>query len=378
MHILIAPDKFKGSLTATQAAEAMHRGMKKVWPGASFVCIPVADGGEGTMQAFHAALGGAWLETMVHDARGRRVPARLLMTHRPDGRKLAVVETSEACGYLRIAPDERDLLHSSTFGVGTLLLAARDAGADEIIAGLGGSATNDGGLGMAAALGYRFLDAKGKALEALPVHFHAIQNIAPPAALRLPPITIAGDVANPLLGTRGATAVYGPQKGLKPEEFQALESGLAHYAALVETLTGQDLRAVPGAGAAGGLGFGLMAFGKATLRPGFEIIAEITQLMAQVERSDLVVTGEGSLDAQTLEGKTAAGVARLARKAGRPVVALAGRVTDEDQLDALFDAWSGVAPAPMPLDEAIKNADQLLERAAVRLAATLHTGRRLP
>lgn len=363
MRILIAPDKFKGSLSGQQAAAAIQQGFEKIFPNAEFDLLPLADGGEGILDAFQSALGGELVSAKVHDALARPVDAEFLFLE-IDSTPTAVIESSQANGLWRIASNERDLLRASTFGVGQLIEAAIKNGAKNLTIGIGGSATNDAGIGLAAALGYRFLDSNGAKLEAIPANIIAIHRIIPPEHILLPPITVACDVANPLLGPRGATRVYGPQKGLLPDQTDAFESAHRH---LVE-LTNSPFAEHPGAGAAGGLGFGLLTFCNAELRSGFDCIAAAVGLEARLAKADLVITAEGSLDSQTLEGKTPHGVSKLARKHGLPVYALAGCLADEEILRPHFDGIAAIVNRPMSLDEAMENAVKLLENAAARMA----------
>lgn len=369
MHIVIAPDKFKGSLSGRQAAEAIHAGFLKVFPEATYELIPLADGGEGILDAFHQAAGGKLLETTVKDALGRDVSASWLLT----GDRTAVIESAQANGLWRIAKDERNLSRASTFGVGQLIRAAVSAGARRIILGIGGSATNDAGLGLASALGHRFLDSTGTTLEPIPANIPRISRIDSSEKAFLPPITVACDVANPLLGPRGATRVYGPQKGLRPLQADEMESALAHLASLCQIHFLTDHTELPGAGAAGGLGFGLLTFCSATLESGFTCIANTLGAETKIAAADLVITAEGSLDSQTLEGKTPHGVSVLARRHGVPVYALAGCLADEHLLHEHFDGIGSIANAPMSLDHAINNATILLELAATRMARIIRS-----
>ncbi len=373
-RILIAPDKFKGSLTGRAAAEALCRGFKRAWLDVVCDCVPMADGGEGLLEVFHSALGGEWRTVMVRDALRRQVEAKWLLVH-ISGEPVAVVETSQACGLWRIGEADRDPLRSTTHGVADLFLDATKCGVRRIIAGIGGSATNDAGMGVAEGLGYRFLDDAGQPVSAMPLQSFA--RILPPDGWDLPPMTVAGDVANPLLGERGATRVYGLQKGLRSGDISPMERAHAHLADLVRRDLGKDFSAVPGAGAAGGLGFALMTFCDASFRPGFDLIAESIGLAEKIAHADLVVTGEGSLDAQTLEGKTALGVARLAALQGRPVVAIAGRLEDENALHAHFQALASIVPGPLSMEDACARAGELVENAAFRMAKTMdiHIGR---
>ncbi|HEX8280263.1 MAG TPA: glycerate kinase [Chthoniobacterales bacterium] len=328
VKFLIAPDKFKGSLAARAIAEAIAAGIRDSLPHAEITLLPIADGGEGTAEVICAATGGEWHECEVHDPLGRLVVARYCTI---ENGGTAVMEMSEASGLWRLAEDERDPLITSSFGTGEMLLDAAQRGAKEIIIGLGGSATNDGGTGMARALGFHFVDADGVDLPPFPTDLLRLARIEAPAELRLPAITAAVDVRNPLLGERGATRVFAPQKGAKPEDLESLERALTRLADVV----GGEHRDAPGAGAAGGLGFALLAFCGAELRSGFDVVAERVDLRAAIRDADVIITGEGRLDAQTREGKAPAGVAKLAAAAGKRVFAIVGDSTGE--ADALFD-----------------------------------------
>jgi glycerate 2-kinase len=378
MRVLIAPDKFKGSLTAAQAAAALAEGWRQGWPSdkpLEIECLPVADGGEGTAEAIHDALSGRWITLAVHDPIGRIVEGRYALVENAGGERLAVLEMSSASGFSLVRGDDRDLLRGNTFGTGQLLAdALRKGGADRVLLGIGGSATNDGGIGLAAALGFRFLDAEHRELEPTPRHLPELASIeAPVDPLPPVPIDVASDVKNPLLGPRGATRVYGPQKGLRDEAQAAqLELGLARLAEVAAQTFGRDYRDRPGAGAAGGLGFGLMTFCDAELLPGFDLVASRLGLEAAVARADLVLTGEGSLDGQTLEGKAPAGVAGMARRLGRQVIAFGGRVEEAARvgLGNCFDeivALSEVEPE-LTQEQRMARGPELLCRHAARLA----------
>jgi glycerate 2-kinase len=368
MHIVIAPDKFKGSLSANEAAAAIRAGFARVFPEASFDLLPLADGGEGILEAFARSVSDANTHAIiVKNALGREVRAKFLLSA-----KTAVIESSQANGLYLISQSERDLTRASTYGVGQLILAAIAAGAEQILIGIGGSATNDAAMGLAAALGCVFLDAKGEKVEPIPANIPRIAGIDSSKMPPLPPITVACDVANPLLGERGATRVYGPQKGLLPSQTDETEAALRHLADVANAHFQTDFTEIPGAGAAGGLGYGLMTFCKARLESGFLCIAQALGAEERIAAADLVVTAEGSLDAQTLEGKTPHGVSLLARKHHKPVYALAGRLADEELLFPHFDGIASLTNAPMTLDEAIAHAPELLEKAAARLAHTIH------
>jgi glycerate kinase len=365
--IVIAPDKFKGSLTGREAAEAIRDGFARVFPTATYELLPLADGGEGILDAFREAVGGETRGTAVSDALGRRVSASWLLLD--DG--TAVIESSQANGLWRILENDRDTPRSSTYGVGELLMEAASAGATQIIVGIGGSATNDAGIGLAAALGCRFLDADGNPLNPIPANIPRISSIDSSGLHKLPPIRVACDVSNPLLGSRGATRVYGPQKGLPPEGIVPAEAAHSHFATLCGKHFGTCNEEIPGAGAAGGLGFGLMTFCGATLESGFDCIAGTLGAESLISKADIVVTAEGSLDSQTLEGKAPYGVSRLARKHGVPVYALAGRIADREILLAHFDGIASIMDSPVTLEQAIAEAPQFLESTATRLAGII-------
>ena len=368
MRILIAPDKLKGSLTALEAAEAIARGVLRSIPGASIDIAPIADGGEGTAEAIRAACGGEWARVPVLGPLGREIPARYAWL--PGG--VAAIDMSEASGLWRLASGTLEPLLASTFGTGQLIADALRRGARKILVGLGGSATNDGGIGMAAALGYRFLNASGEPIEPVPAALPALRHIVPPAEGFSREVVVVGlcDVCNPLLGERGATCVFGPQKGADVAAVETLERALEQLADVVLADLGQDFRGTPGAGAAGGLGFGLLSFCRAELKPGFETVAEMFDLEARIAAADWTITGEGRLDLQTLEGKGPAGIAAIARRRGKPVAALAGIVVDDPRIVQAFDRIVAAKPLGMPIDEAIRHAGALMENAAALLAAS--------
>ena len=383
MRILIAPDKFKGALSAPEVADSIASGLRDVLPNAKIDIAPMADGGEGTAEVISQALGASWVKCKAHGPLSSEIEARYGWI---ENQKLAVMEMSEAAGMRRLRPNEYDVDLATTFGVGEMSLDAARRGAQQIIIGLGGSATNDGGFGMARALGFRFF-AGAKELGG-PIHEleKLTRVVAPsPAASRVPlpegedggegkalaKIVAAVDVRNPLLGENGATRVFGPQKGATPDQIKILERALAKLADVVAEQFGFDYRDEPGAGAAGGLGFGLMSFCGATIRPGFDVVAESIGLEAKMKDVDLVITGEGSLDRQTLEGKTPAGVARLARKLGKRVFAMVGRATEDRQARELFDGVYQNARAGMSQEENMKKAAELLRENAHELARGL-------
>jgi glycerate kinase len=370
VRILIAPDKFKGALNARDAAENIAKGLLDVLPDAQIEIVPMADGGEGTAEAICAARGCSWVECKAHDPLGREINARYGWL---DQEKLAVMEMSEAAGMRRLSETERDPLRATTFGVGEMILDATKRGAKQIIIGLGGSATNDGGFGMARSLGYRF-DCEQEHEQVNVSDLVELKGIRRPTDVVLPRIVAAVDVKNPLLGQNGATQVFGPQKGANKDDLDELERALTKLADVVAREFGFDYRNQPGAGAAGGLGFGLLTFGGATIRPGFEVVAEAAGLEQRMKDADLVITGEGSLDRQTLEGKTPAGVARLARRLHKPVFAIAGRVTQDRELSELFDGIYQNARPGMTQQENMKRAAELLRENARELADTFGVG----
>jgi glycerate kinase len=370
-RVLIAADKFKGSLTAARVAEHVAAGIRRARPGVAVEALPVADGGDGTVDAAVAA-GFALRRTAVTGPLGKAVTASYAL--RGD---TAVVEMAQASGLQKMPEGVLAPLSATTYGTGELLLAALDAGARTIVLGVGGSATTDGGAGMLTALGARFLDAGGRPLQpgGGPLRDLATADLSGlDPRLRDVGIVLASDVDNPLTGPQGAAAVYGPQKGADAADVAALDAALAHYARALEPALGPRaalLAERPGAGAAGGVGYAALAALDASFRPGIEVLLEVLGFAGALERAGLVITGEGSLDAQTLRGKAPAGVAAAARRAGRPVVAVCGRLAiGEDELRA---AGIGAAYALTDLEPdpavCMAQAGPLLERAAERLAA---------
>jgi glycerate kinase len=345
MKIVIAPDKFKGSLTAAEAADAIAAGLRAEWPEAELVTVPVADGGDGTVDAAVAA-GLERVPVTVDGPTGE--PVRASYARRGE---LAVIELADACGLRRLPGGRPAPLTASSFGCGQVLAAALAAGARQIILGVGGSASTDGGAGLLQALGARVLDARGEPLARGGGALREVAAMDPtglnPAlrevaaldlsglhpGLRPSTVILATDVVNPLTGPDGAAEVYGPQKGASPEQITELASGLRRWAAVVAAATGTDRSQAPGAGAAGGVGFAALAVLGAQARPGIELVLDLVDFDAALDGAALVITGEGSLDTQTLAGKAPAGVARAAARRGIPVVAVAGRSTlTEDQL----------------------------------------------
>ncbi|MGI8435577.1 MAG: glycerate kinase [Chthoniobacterales bacterium] len=355
MQILVAPDKFKGSLGAAAVAEAIAAGLLEVLPAAEVVRLPVADGGEGTAEVICAAAGGRWHSCAAQAANGLGVSVRFVLI---DGGEVAVVEASEANGLWRIPEDERDPVSATSFGVGEMMLAVAKQGARRAIIGLGGSATNDGGFGMARALGYRFLYRDGRELSGPVSDLLQLAAIKKPRDRILPSIVVAADVRAPLLGERGATRVFGTQKGATAEQLDLLEAALTKFADIVASEFGQDFRDVAGAGAAGGLGFGLLNFARAEMRAGFEVVSELVGLEEAIRAADVVVTGEGRMDAQTLEGKAPAGVAQLARKFGKRCYAVVGQLEEAPGVRELFDGIVTLPPGLTNSEQAVRAAAQ--------------------
>jgi len=386
VRILIAPDKFKGALNAREVSEHLAAGIHMALPDAQIDIVPMADGGEGTAETICNSLGGSWVECKARDPIGREIAARYAWI---DDEKLAVMEMSEAAGLRRLQPNEYNPDRASTFGVGEMILDAAKRGARKIIVGLGGSATNDGGFGMARALGFGFFDEQRELTGAMS-DLQKLTRIIPPSlrTLRpprdhdrverrenegesnplkvfraaLPKISAAVDVRNPLLGENGATRVFGPQKGVTEDKISLFEASLAKLADVVAKEFGRDFRNEHGAGAAGGLGFGLMSFCNACMRPGFDVVAEAVDLESKMKAVDIVITGEGSLDRQTLNGKTPAGVAHLAKKLGKPVYAIAGRAEADKELHKMFSKIFVVAEPGLSESENMARAAELLEQ----------------
>ena len=366
MKLVIAPDSFKESLSARAVAEAIAAGWARVYPDAELQLCPMADGGEGTVDALLSATGGKLQQTRVSGPLGDPVEAHWGLL--PDAQ--AIIEMAEASGLHRVEPGRRDVLAASSHGTGELIRAALDAGVRRIVLGLGGSATNDGGAGLLAALGVRFLDREGQELPlggAALARLSQIDLTGLDTRLAQVEVMVAADVDNPLCGPRGASAVFGPQKGASPEQVAQLDEALGHYADVMAATLGEDLRDFPGVGAAGGLGFAARAVLRAGFRPGVELVAELSGLVQAMQGADLVITGEGRLDGQSLHGKTPVGVARIARAAGVPVIALAGSLGDGYQrlyAEGIGAAFS-LAPGPLSLEQAMQQAaDQLSARAA--------------
>jgi glycerate kinase len=373
VKVVIAPDSFKGSVSSVEAAQSLASGLTSILPKIETISAPMADGGEGTVDAILAVSGGEKVYRTVKDPLGRDVEAGFGWV---EAEKLAVVETAAASGLPLVKPEERNPALASTYGTGQLIRAALDQGAQTLILGIGGSATVDAGAGCFQALGVTFLDASGVGIEARGGtlgQIAAIDTSGLDPRLQTTTIIVASDVSNPLLGNEGAIAVFGPQKGVRPSDIHRFEAGLAHYAEQVAAAVGLTGMDEPGSGAAGGFGFSLRSFLNAEMKSGFALIAERSRLEEQVSSADFVLTGEGKMDAQSLFGKVPVGVAHMARRHGVPTAVFAGRI--EGEISALeqegFSVFMPIVDAPMTLQAAMQNGKCLLYRAAQRFACFL-------
>lgn len=373
MHIVIAPDSFKESLTALEIADIVAQGFQSVFPDAICSKIPVADGGEGTLQAIVDAKKGRFISTNVHDPLNRPITAQYGMI---ENDSIAIIEMATASGLTLLSINERNPLITTTYGTGELIRHALDNGARKIILAIGGSATNDGGAGMLQALGAQFLDHNH---QALPSGGAALQNLSSidlsqlDERLQSCEFEIACDVDNPLVGERGASAIFGPQKGATETQVQILDKALDHYADIVEKLYQQDHRFIAGAGAAGGMGFAALAFLNGALKPGINIVMQAVNLEEAIQQADLVITGEGKIDRQTVFGKTPIGVTKIAKKFGKPVIGIAGSLgadahhVHDHGIDAIFT----ITQRPESLEKALQDtAENLLSLS--RNIATLY------
>ena len=369
MRIVVAPDSYKGSVSALGVAQAMARGVSKVFPGAEVCMIPIADGGEGTVEALIAATGGSLRQTEVSGPLGERRTACWGILG--DG-QTAVVEMAAASGLPLLPTQKRDPRVTTSYGTGELILAALDAGLRKLIIGIGGSASNDGGAGMARALGVRFSNAAGQELVAggaALAELDAIDLGGLDRRLAEAEITIACDVDNPLCGLRGASAVFGPQKGATMAMVGQLDAALRNFAEVARRATGRDVAEQPGAGAAGGLGAGLLFFTPARLRPGVDIVLSAVGFAERVKDAAFVITGEGRTDFQTAFGKAPVGVAKVAKRFAVPVFCLSGSLGEgaDEVLAQGVDAVLSICDRPMALEECMNSADALIESAALRL-----------
>ena len=372
MKLVVAFDSFKGSLSSTEAAEAFTAGWLAVRGDDTITQLSIADGGEGTAEALVAATEGEWRSVVVHDPIGRSIVARYGIA-----KSSAIVELAEASGLTLLSPDERNPLLTTTYGTGELLHAALNDGYRHIVVGLGGSATNDCGVGLLRALGYRFLDSDGNELRGggeILGRVATIDDSDRVKALDEATIVVASDVDNPLYGERGAAHIYAPQKGADSAMVEALDSGARHFAEVVARHTGHDHSMTMGAGAAGGVGFALIALLGARLSPGIDIILDAAHFDEEAATADLIITGEGRIDHQSLMGKTISGILGRAKQLGKDIIAIGGQVTDREQLLASgLKAVYAITPEGMPLEEAIKKstAKENLRRTASLIATMI-------
>ncbi|MCF7957902.1 MAG: glycerate kinase [Phycisphaerae bacterium] len=375
MKIVIAPDSFKGSITAAQACKFISEGVLRVLPDAQVVSIPMADGGEGTVEAMVGSVGGQLREVEVTGPMEEKVTATYGILEGQEGAtgcdaRTAVMEMAEAAGLPLVPADQRNPLYTTTYGLGELIRDAFDQGIRKFIIGIGGSATNDCGTGMAQGLGVGFFDRENKCITR-PLTANIMAQVTSIDVSRLEPIvrdcrfTVACDVTNPLLGPNGASFTYGPQKGADEFSVKFLEANMAHIIGPIEEATGRVVRDIPGAGGAGGLGAGLMAFLNASLEPGIKIIMDFLQFDQKIKDADLLITAEGLIDATSAAGKTLSGVAQRARAQNIPVIALAGAIQDrqasfkklqKEGVSAIFS----IAPGPITLDESLQITPELL------------------
>lgn len=369
--VVIAPDSFKESLSAMAVAEAIERGFRQIYPQVQYVKLPMADGGEGTVDSMVAATGGEIVRVEVTGPLGQPVSAFYGLLGEGE---TAVIEMAAASG-LHLAPKERrDPRITTSYGTGELILAALERGVKTIILGIGGSATNDGGAGMMQALGARLLDDQQQPLPpggAALTRLAQIDLSAVDPRLQQVSVTAACDVDNPLCGPHGASAVFGPQKGATPEMVTQLDAALSHFGSLLQQVTGREVLNAPGAGAAGGMGAALLGMLDARLRPGIEIVIETLQLEEALRDADLVITGEGRLDSQSIHGKTPIGVARVAKRHGLPVIGIAGSLSKDYQVvhQHGIDAAFSVLDRVVTLEEALTDAADNLEVTARNVAA---------
>ncbi len=370
MKIIIAPDKFKGSLTAAEAAQAIARGISGILPEAQLKLFPLSDGGEGLVETLAGAAEGTILSTTVSDPLGQKVEARWGLINNEQS---AVIEMAEASGLSLVPCKSRNPGIASTYGTGELIMAALEKNCSEIIIGIGGSATNDGGAGMACALGAKLLDKDGRPLDPgglglLKLDRIDITSLDP----RIKDVSckVACDVDNPLTGQHGASYVYGPQKSAKPDMVKELDRSLAHYAGILKKDLDIDVEQVPGAGAAGGLGAGLIAFMGAELHSGIDLVLDTLKIEEEMNKTGLIITGEGRFDKQSLRGKVPTGIAKRAKEYGIPVIVLAGSVeVDKDELyKADITAAFSITDGPMKLEEAVSRGAELLEKKAAALS----------
>jgi len=372
MRVLLVPDKFKGTLTARQAAEAIARGWRGARPQDELELLPMSDGGDGFGEIIGGLLGAKEMFTRAHDASGYPIDARWWWSAREN---TAIVESAGVIGLAMLPPGKFHPFELDTFGLGLLLgkIGRKHPGA-RLLVGIGGSATNDGGFGLARGLGHHFLDAQGDSVKEW-INLEQCDEIDPSQDSDLfREVVIATDVQNPLLGPEGASRVYGPQKGVRPEDFPRAEAALAKLVELVRRDLGQDAAEEPGAGAAGGLGYGLRVFMQGRFEPGFEIFARLAGLREKIARADCLVTAEGAIDRQTQMGKGTGAIAKLSREAGKPCFGLAGFLPDPAGLEGMFAHAAAICPKLADMAEAKRNAGPWLERLSAQ-AARIFTAR---
>lgn len=374
MQILVVPDSFKESLSAREVAQAISNGIQSVNSEVVVKQLPFSDGGEGALDLLQNLFDGALVITSTIDAIGRSIKAPYF---RFANRKAAWIELSQASGLAQIEPKQRNPMMASTYGTGLQIRHALDAGAEEIYLGIGGSATNDGGTGILSALGGLFSDAEGEMLLPGGGFLTELNHIDVEAIPQFQ-LKVACDVTNPLLGVQGATAVYGPQKGVTPEMQPQLEAGLANFSKHIELLTQKSVAEVPGAGAAGGCAAGLHGLLGAELMSGFELLAELSNLESEIKEADLVITAEGCVDGQSIEGKLPVGVAKLTQKHNKPLIVLTGSMGEH--LDPLYslgiNSIFSIQKGPCTLEESINNASALLTSTAERVFRLYQTARK--
>ena len=379
MKIVIAPDSFKGSLTAIEVSDAIEQGVKEIFPEAEIVKIPMADGGDGTVQCLVNATGGKILREKVTGPLGDEVLASYGIL---GDKKTAVIEMAEASGLTLVPENKRNPLITTTYGTGQLIKAALDQGCRKMIIGIGGSATNDGGAGMLQALGVKLLDREekevgfggGELKKIFRIDTKYLDNRLSEAK-----VLIASDVSNPLCGSQGASRIYGPQKGATPEMIKKLDESLSYFAELIKRDLNKDVKDIPGAGAAGGLGASLMAFLNAELRPGIEIMIEIVKLEQAIKDADLVITGEGKIDSQTIYGKAPIGVAKIAKKYKVPVMAIA--VILGEGADIVYqhgiDFLMKISEPPMSINDSKDNKISIIRKSIKNVIKNMKSEKKL-
>ncbi len=373
MKFVLAPDKYKGSLTGHEFCDAVESGIKKVFPQAEILKRPLADGGDGTIEVVAHYLNAHSISLEVTDPLFRKIKTEYLLS---DDKKTAFIEMSEASGYKLLTKTEMNCMHTTSLGTGEMIVDVLEKGAKNIVLGIGGSATNDGGMGMATALGYEFLDEKGQLLEPVGKNLARVQEIRSEKAhekLDGVNIQIACDVNNPLYGKNGAAHVYGPQKGASPEEVELLDKGLEHFAKIIQTTFGVDVQQIPGAGAAGGMGAGAVVFLNAKLTSGVDLVMQLANFDEALAKTDWIITGEGQLDGQTFSGKTIAGVIQSAQKKGVPIAAFCGsvNVSIEEMQQMGLDYAVSILNQVGNLDDAKAKSFENLELASYNFAHLL-------